>query len=542
MRSSSIGRLGSSRPLDDQPDDTSISDLVRFKSVRTKASGRVPLYDLPVILSSEMRLHLLVAAILSCIGTAAIAAEDTAPESPKAVQEPVPKPAPRARWSEDWSTLRDITPLEDAPPPTGYRFLQPIKYIPLNKSGDAYLSLGGEYRLAYELYDKVDMGISNIRRQDALQNRVALHADLHLSPRWRVFAQLGYASVHDRDGGAKTIDETNPDLWQLFADYRIPLQDDERFVLRLGRQMIETANVFITAGEAHNIRLVYNGGRVAWVTEDFVPFEAFGAEYVDYDNGTFDMSGDDEYFWGFRGGVRLEEIQSSLHFLYLGWDLDDRQFEQGGAGRHDELRHTVMLWFNRPLTGNRQWGLDYYLAYQFGDYDDANNSNISAFAAFGEVKYAIFQEAYSPMIGLKTSYFSGDQDPDDGELNTFYDHVFGTPYFSYARDIMPFNLIHIQPRIGYRFGERLLLTLNYDLLWRAERDDAYYNSANGILVRADGSNSRWLGQQTQLAAHYKPMDQITINVYWAHLFAGDVIEDAGGDDRDYFHIGLNLLF
>jgi hypothetical protein len=66
--------------------------------------------------------------------------------------------------------------------------------------------------------------------------------------------------------------------------------------------MIETANVFITAGEAHNIRLVYNGGRVAWVTEDFVPFEAFGAEYVDYDNGTFDMSGDDEYFWGLRGG------------------------------------------------------------------------------------------------------------------------------------------------------------------------------------------------------------------------------------------------
>ena len=228
--------------------------------------------------------------------------------------------------------------------------------------------------------------------------------------------------------------------------------------------------------------------------------------------------------------------------MYLGWDLDDRQFEQGGAARHDELRHTLMLWLNRPLTAERHWGLDYYLAYQFGEYDESNNSDISAFAAFGEVNYAFFRQSHTPVVGLKTSYFSGDQDPDDGELNTFYDHVFGTPYFSYARDIMPFNLIHVQPNIGYRFGEHLLVMLSHDLLWRAERNDAYYNSPNGILVRAGDSDSRWLGQQTQLSARYKPIDLIVINAYWSHLFAGDVIEDAGGDDRDYFHIGFNFLF
>jgi hypothetical protein len=453
-----------------------------------------------------------------------------------------PRPTPRARWSEDWSVLRNPTPMGEAPPPTAHHLLQPIKYIPFNESGDVYLSLGGEYRLAYELYDEASMGLSDIGTQDALQHRVALHADLHVKRYWRVFTQLGYANVNSRDGGPKTIDETNPDLWQLFVDQRIPLPDEERIVLRLGRQIIETANTFITAGEAHNIRLVYNGGRVAWVTKDFVPIEAFGAEYVDYANGSFDMSGTDEYFWGLRAGVRLRELQTSLHLLYLGWDLEDRQFEQGGAARQDELRHTLMLWLNRPLIGTRQWGLDYYLAYQFGEYDEPEESDISAFAAFGEVRYALFPEAWTPVFGLKTSYFSGDDDPADDELNTFYDHVFGTPYFSYARDVMPFNLIHLQPNASYRFGDFLLLTASYDLLWRAETDDAYYNSANGILVRADESGSRWIGQQTQLSAHYRPIDHVTINAFWAHLFAGDVIEDAGGDDRDYFHIGFNFLF
>ena len=78
-----------------------------------------------------------------------------------------PAYAPRARWSEDWSSLRDFSPLLDtetpsAEPPTSF------KYIPLDDSGENYLSLGAEYRLAYEIYDDADMGISSIGKQDAL--------------------------------------------------------------------------------------------------------------------------------------------------------------------------------------------------------------------------------------------------------------------------------------------------------------------------------------------------------------------------------------
>jgi hypothetical protein len=231
-----------------------------------------------------------------------------------------PGPIPRARWSEDWSTIGNSPPfLEDTGQPPARGFWRPLKYIPLNESGESYISLGGEARFAYENYDDKDMGISDIGNQDAQQLRLGLHADLHLNKRWRIFTQLGYGTVlDDREGGEKIADETDLDIWELFVDYRIPVRDDERVVIRLGRQLIETGNLFINAGEGNNVRQVYDGLRVGWLDGDFVKFAAFATEYVDFDDDSFGMSGTDEYFWGLRTGVRINKSVLDLQFLYTG--------------------------------------------------------------------------------------------------------------------------------------------------------------------------------------------------------------------------------
>lgn len=465
-----------------------------------------------------------------------------------------PPPIPRARWSEDWSTFGDATPLL-YPEITPYDyFWAPVKFIPLNKSKDSYLSFGGELRLAYELYDEKDMGISDIGYQDALQLRLALHGDWHLSKRWRIFGQIGYGTVDNREGGEKTADEADVNIWELFIGYRFPIEDNERVVVRLGRQLIEVANLYINVGEGNNVRQHYDGLRVGWIDDEFVKFDSFAAEYVDFADGSFEMSGTGEYFWGFLSGFRFEKSLLNLNFSYFGWDIKDRQFEQGGGERHDEQRHTLLLWLNRPMNIERQlfrplekvgqWGLDYYLAYQFGEYEDQpGGSNIDAFAGFGEVRYAIFQEADTPILGFKTAYFSGDSDPDDNELNTFYDHVFATPFFGYARDIQPFDLVFVQPNIGYRFGDRnSLITLSHGFFWRANTNDAFYGSPNGITAPAGASDSSWLGQQVQLSVRYLINPNLLLTGYLARFFAGDMIEDAGGSDRNYVHIGIHYLF
>ncbi len=53
-------------------------------------------------------------------------------------------PIPRARWSEDWSGFMENAPL------TSQKGWRPDKYMALGTKGDSYLSIGGEYRLAYE--------------------------------------------------------------------------------------------------------------------------------------------------------------------------------------------------------------------------------------------------------------------------------------------------------------------------------------------------------------------------------------------------------
>jgi hypothetical protein len=271
--------------------------------------------------------------------------------------------------------------------------------------------------------------------------------------------------------------------------------------------------------------------------------EAFFTESVDYASGAFEMAGNGEYLWGGRAGKRLQSSEIQLNLLYVGWSLFDRNFEQGAPETHDETRHSLMLWVNRPLSLHRRFGLDYYIAYQFGTYDDRpGGSDIGAFAAYGGFEYAVLPQVKTPIFGLKTSYFTGDEDPSDNELNTFYDPMFGSPYFSYARDVMPYNLIHLQPSIGYRFSRDLRTTLSYDVLWRESIADGFYTNINTLGVRAGASDARFIGTQAQVAIVWQATRHINAQVHLVRFWTGDYIEEAGGGDQRYVHVGITYLF
>ena len=311
----------------------------------------------------------------------------------------VPFHLPRTRWSEDWSVLKD------SEFPYG-SFWRPIKFIHLNDAGSKYLTIGGEARLTYEQYDPADRGLSDVGTEDVGLLRLALHTDWHLGSRWRLFGQLGVALAGKREGGNKAVDESHLNVWQLFVDHSFQIDGEKTLIARLGRQIIETANTFITAGEANNLRLYHQGLRVAVKTPEFVPVDVFFTEAVDYANGALEMSGNGEYLWGGRAGRRQKTSENQFNILYLGWDLKSRSFEQGAPDKYDEQRHTLMLWVNRPLILARRFGLDYYLAYQFGTYDDRpGGSNIAAFGAYGGFEYALFRRVRTPIFGLKTRFF-----------------------------------------------------------------------------------------------------------------------------------------
>jgi len=468
-----------------------------------------------------------------------VLAPESVAQSPTSATTPqpetiLPSPIPRARWSEDWSILGADDQRYES-------LALPFKRIPLSENRVSYLSLGGEFRINYEMYDPANRGLTDIGREDAVMGRLVGHADWHPSERWRVFGQLGYTKATDRDGGAKAGDNSGINIWQAFVDGRFHLGDGGRVDLRMGRQIYEKAGYFIGAAEARGVRQFYDGVRAAWLDERFAKLDVFAAEFVDAAEDSFEMGGTGEYLWGVSAAFRFDRRDINTTVSYFGWDLIDRQFQQGGAEFHDEQRHTLLAGINKPVSVSNHWAFDYYLGYQFGEYDDSERSAIRAFSAFGELKYSVFDQLETPILGLKTSYFSGDTDPTDNRLETFYNPVFVSVYFSYARDVMPHNIMHIQPNLSYRFSEELQLTLSTDFLWRESTTDAFYSSPGGIGVAAGDSSARYIGTQAQIAANWRPTPNIVATIHLVQFWAGRFVDENDGENQMYFRIELNYL-
>jgi hypothetical protein len=120
--------------------------------------------------------------------------------------------------------------------------------------------------------------------------------------------------------------------------------------------------------------------------------------------------------------------------------------------------------------------------------------------------------------------------------------VFVTPYFSFAQNVQPFNLIHLQPNVGYRFSEKLKVTLGTNLLWRARTEDAFYTGANTIGVSADESDARWIGSQTEFSVNWLPTRNFITSLHLVHFSSGEVVDDAGGEDQNDMRMTVHYLF
>ena len=107
---------------------------------------------------------------------------------------------------------------------------------------------------------------------------------------------------------------------------------------------------------------------------------------------------------------------------------------------------------------------------------------------------------------------------------------------------MPYNLVHLQPNFAYRFSKKLQIRLSQDFLWRANKADAFYTSAAKIGVRAGESDASYIGSQVELALNWRPTKQIVTKMHYVYFSAGEVVEDAGGTNQNYFHVGFNYLF
>jgi hypothetical protein len=432
------------------------------------------------------------------------------------------------RYDEDYRYLRDPRLRSD--------LWDPVKYIPLGDHTRSYLSLGGELRERFEYYSAPDFGLRGGSADGYLLHRILLHGDLHLGENFRTFVQLGnHLSASKDNPAAPYLDRL--DLQQAFVDIRLPIaaQQDIDPTLRVGRQELAFGSQRLVAiRDAPNVRRNFDGFRVS-DTARGIAIDGFLMRPVQPSAGVFDdETNRDQSFWGLYGTLPLAtEQKSSIDVYYLGFSNDRARFG-GILGR--ERRHTVGGRFFGSAAG---WDWDWEALGQFGSF---TGTTARAWGVSTDSGFNFGTTPWSPRIGLKLDAASGDDNPQDGVLETLNPLFPKLAYFNEAALLAPANVLHAQPSLTVRPTSDLKVAIGWGFLWRAAASDAVYIQPFSAAPGTAGRDGRFIGNQLMFEATWRIDRHVQMQISYVHFEVGDALRAIGGRDVDFLMASIGYRF
>lgn len=492
--------------------------------VSTRAPTR-PISRLPrLLIEIALRSERLVATLVICLCgvlhpalSGSARAQSTSPDPP---------PITPLRYNEDYSYLAD-------PEARSGAWWEPLKYIPSDEAGDVYLTLGGEIRLRYEGFENNNWGQEPAPDDGYLWYRALASADMHLGQHVRLFGELIGAWAEGKQPFDTPVDETDVDLLQGFIDLTVPLGDENTtLTLRPGRQLLSYGTErLISVRYGPNVLRTFDALK-GFVDGDGWSVDGFYARPVEPGLDDFDDESHDELStWALYSTIDLPLAeQSALDLYYIGYDNDLTAFNQGTGS---ERRHTV----GARIFGREQaWDWDWEAMYQFGEFA---GGDISAWSVASSTGYTFEDVPLSPRLGLKANIISGDDDPDDPDLQTFNPLFPKGKYFGELTLLGPENLINLHTTLDLHLGDGWSLGGAAVLYWRESTDDGIYD-LGGNLIRDDGgSNERLIGTQAEVVLTYEHSRNLNAMVSYSQFYPGAFIEDTGPSKTVHF-IGAEL--
>lgn len=430
------------------------------------------------------------------------------------------------RFDDDFRYLRDPAKRSDV--------WDPIKYVPLDRDGDHYLSLGGELRERFDHFDSPFFGLRRRESEDALLHRLLLDADLHLGDAFRAFLQLGNHAEAGRGTLRSPTDTDQLDLQQAFLDFDLS-QGRGSELMRVGRQELSFGSQrLVSVRESPNIRRSFDGVRGTY-RDDTLRVDAFVTRPVETKPAIFDDQPDpDQLFWGVYAVTPVGLVPGlTADVYYLGLNRKNALFDVG-VGR--EERHSI----GTRLWGNpKPWDYNFEFVLQVGSF---GSQNILAWTAASDTGYTLATLPWRPRVGLKANAASGDTNRKDGTLGTFNPLFPKNAYFSEADLVTPTNFIDVYPSVTVHPAAGIEVASGVDVLWRESTADAFYRVPLVPLVRGTTSDSRYIGTMVNLEAGWQIDRHLKLSAAYVHFFAGPVITDAQGKDVDYVGVWTAYKF
>jgi hypothetical protein len=157
-----------------------------------------------------------------------------------------------------------------------------------------------------------------------------------------------------------------------------------------------------------------------------------------------------------------------------------------------------------------------------------------------------FDAPWVPRIALQYDYASGDENPNDGS-NERFQTLFGARRFDFGPTGIygPFARANLHTpglRVQVKPKQRIYSFVAYSGYWLASDQDAWTTTGVRDLT---GSSGSFIGSQLEIRVRIKLLPgNLTLESGYAHLFAGEFIDDAPNSNRqgdsDYVYTQLTL--
>lgn len=425
------------------------------------------------------------------------------------------------RWKEDYRPLQELSS------PSVY---ESLKYLPLGESGaepQGYLSVGGSWRERINSYENDRFGLIGEPDGELLLTRLLLHADVRVNSKFRTFIEFGLHPAEDLGLPPGPFDDDELDLTQGFVDYQL-----EQTRYRLGRQEIKVGSGrLLSLRNGPNLRRAYDGLMVDTIA-GAVKLQLFAQSEIEVRPDSFDnRANEDEVVWGVYSTMKI--TTGNLDFYYIGLDRGDASYDSGTA---DEKRHSLGTRFF-DSSGAFDW--DYELIYQFGDF---GKQDIEAWSLATNTGYSFSDAAWSPRVSVSVNVASGDRDSEDSTLETFNPLFPNLTYFEEAAILSPQNFYNIEPEFRVRPHEKLSLAFDWNFFWRYRDSDAVYVRGSQPLPDTRSGSNDLVAHVPSISVDYQYNRYLDMDLSYSYFFAGELIEDAGGENVRFIKLEAQWTF
>jgi hypothetical protein len=172
---------------------------------------------------------------------------------------------------------------------------------------------------------------------------------------------------------------------------------------------------------------------------------------------------------------------------------------------------------------------------QFGSFDsERGRGDILAWSAGTETGYTL-DAPFTPRFSFRANIISGDNDPEDADLQTFNPLYPKGKYFGELTPVGPYNLINLQGGLSLRVTDQTTLYLQGGPYWRYSTGDAVYG-VGGNIVRGDAGRggASYIGSQWEVVAEWSPVRELAFLVSYSQFTPGAFIRESGPAETIHF--------